>query len=192
MSDMASEYTPRQFTVEEYHRLAELGVFGAGERLELLDGIIAEMSPIGPRHSGRHARVVRDLLERIGDRAVVVGQGSFVLSATSEPQPDIAIVAAGYDDVERPFRPEEVLAIIEIAQSSLPKDLGPKLRLYARSRIRDYLVVDLDDNALIHFSNPHDLGYSSAERLGSGETFTLERLPGVTFSADPFLAPQNP
>ena len=188
MSDMATEYTPRQFTVEEYHRLADLGVFGAGERLELLDGIIVEMSPIGPRHWARHARIVRYLHDRIGAAAVIAGQGAFPLGVNSEPQPDIAVLAPrDYEGLGKPPGRDDFLLLIELADSSLRKDLGPKLRLYARSGIADYVVIDFQSDALLHFSEPHELGYAREERLGHGDTFELGRLPGITLEAGPFL-----
>ena len=79
--------------------------------------------------------------------------------------------------------------MVDIVESSLAIDLGPKLRLYARFGIRDYVVVDLAANVLLHHTEPDDFGYRRVERLGPGATFDLHRVPGVVLRSDPFLAP---
>ena len=94
MSDMVAEYRLHEFTVEQFHRMAEVGIIDSDDRVELLDGYVVEMSPIGLRHWDRHATIVRYLIETLRLRATVVGQGSFPLGLRSEPQPDIAILAA--------------------------------------------------------------------------------------------------
>jgi Uma2 family endonuclease len=187
MSDMAFEYKLREFTVDEYHRMAEAGVLRDDERVELLDGAIVEMSPIGTRHWDRHAEVVRYLNETLGSRARIVGQGSFPLGTKNEPQPDIGILAPRSYATRR-ADPDEIYAVVELAESSLRKDTGPKLRLYGRFGIPDYLVVDLDDDQLIHYDDPHELGYRSERRLARTETFTLHRIRDTTLSAAPFLS----
>jgi Uma2 family endonuclease len=194
MSDMAFEYKLREFTVEEYHRLAEVGVLRPEERVELLDGVIVEMSPIGIPHWDRHARICAYLIETLGDDAFVVPQGSFPLGRTNEPQPDIAVLARlRYSQAGRGPTPEEIFAVVELADSSLSKDTGPKLRLYARFGIADYLVVDLERNVLVHYYDPHDLGYRGEDRLQATDTFTISRVPDVALSAKAFLrAPDEP
>ncbi len=192
MSDMAIEYKLREFTVEEYHRMADVGLLRAEERVELLDGAIVEMSPIGVSHWDRHARISAYLIETLGADALVVPQGSFPLGRTNEPQPDLAVLARlGYGQAGRGPTPEEIFAVIEIADSSLSKDIGPKLRLYARFGIADYFVVDLEGDALLHYHDPHDLGYRSVQRLHATDTFTIHHLPHITLSAAPFLKPPD-
>jgi Uma2 family endonuclease len=187
MSDMAV-LTPRTFTVAEYHRIAEAGLFD-DERVELLDGIIVAMSPIGPRHWRRHGLVVKYLNEQISDLAFVVGNGSFPLGDRNEPEPDVALIAPVAAEAERIPTPEEIFAMIEVAESSLPKDVGPKARLYARFGIPDYLVVDLKANIVLHYTEPHELGYGRCEQLTHGATFRLVRLPDRELTIDAFLAP---
>ena len=82
--------------------------------------------------------------------------------------------------------------MIELADSSLAHDLGRKLRLYARSGVPDYLVVDLAGNVLHHFTHPHELGYGSDRALGYGESFSLSSIPDVVLSSEPFLAVHAP
>jgi Uma2 family endonuclease len=188
MSDMAIEYKLREFTVDEYHRLAEIGVLRPDERVELLDGSIVEMSPIGNRHWGRHARISAYLVAALGNHAAVIPQGSFPLGRKNEPQPDLAVLAPlQWDDAGRGPTPAEIYAVVELADSSLGKDTGPKLRLYARFGIPDYIVVDLEGDVLVHYHDPHELGYRSEERLHAGDTFTIRRLAHVALSAASFL-----
>jgi Uma2 family endonuclease len=188
MSDMALEYKLREFTVEEYHRMADLGVLRPEERVELLDGAIVEMSPIGDNHWGRHLRIVKYLIQTLGDSAEVAGQSSLPLGRHDEPQPDIAVLAPRRYGPPNPLpSPAEIYAAIEISDTSLRKDLGPKLRLYARHAIADYLVVDLDANVLLHHHDPHQLGYRTCDRLGEGDVFALGALPAVRLGAIAFL-----
>lgn len=184
MSDMAA-LSPRTFTVAEYHRLAEVGVLDPDERTELLDGIIVTMSPLGRPHWLRHAQIVKYLIQTVPDMLAVVG--SFPLDDRNEPQPDVALLAP-HDYLDRDPAPEEFIAIIEVADTSLRKDIGPKLRLYARTGISDYLVADVKNNKLRHFSKPEENQYTGTTDLTYGDTFTLQRLPGVTLKADPFLS----
>jgi Uma2 family endonuclease len=153
MSDMLLEERLREFTIGEYHRIAEAGIFGDDER-----------------------------------RATIVGQGSFPLGTRNESQPDVAILAArDYARDNRGPEPHEIFAVVELADSSLSVDLGPKLHVFARHGIADYLVVDLDGNRLLHHSRPHELGYGALATLADTDSFSLTALPGVALSAAPFL-----
>jgi Uma2 family endonuclease len=192
MSDMALEMQLREFTVTEFHRMADVGIIDGDERVELLDGQIVEMAPLGVRHWDQHASIVRYLNAVLAGRAKIVGQGSFPLGPSSEPQPDIAVLALrSYRRDNRMPTPNEVLAFIELADSSLAQDLGPKLALYARYEIADYLVVDLDGKRLLHHSDPHDLGYRRVVTLAAGDAFTLAALSDIRLSATPFLSDED-
>ncbi len=192
MGDMALEMRLREFTVTEFHRMAEAGIIAGDERVELLDGQIVEMPPIGVRHWDQHASIVRYLNEVLAGRAKIAGQGSFPLGLRSEPQPDIAVLSPrSYGRDNRSPAPNEMLAFIELADSSLARDLGPKLSLYARYEIADYVVVDLDSKRLLHHSDPHDLGYRSVVTLAAGDTFALAAIPDIRLSATPFLSDED-
>jgi Uma2 family endonuclease len=188
MSEMALEYTLRPFTVDEYHSMVEAGVLEEDERIELIDGAIVEMSPIGKAHWARHSRIVKYLMRMLGASAEVVGQSSLPLGTRDEPQPDVAILAPRSYEGATPYpSPAEIYAAIEISDSSLRKDLGPKMRLYARHAIADYLVIDLTDDVLLHHHDPHDVGYRSCDRLGADDVFSLRALPDIALQAKAFL-----
>jgi len=124
-------YEQRRFTVDEFHRLVEAGILDADERVELLDGLLVLMSPIGMDHWKSHGRVSAYLTTRLEGRAFVVPGGSFPLGLRDEPQPDIALLPPKWPESDdRPQPPDDMLAFIEISDSSLRKDTDLKARLY--------------------------------------------------------------
>lgn len=193
MSDMAIETKPRKISVPEYHRMVEAGILHEGERVELLDGIIVEMSPLGRRHVALHTRIARYLTIALRERAAISGQISVPLGELNEPQPDIVVLAA--DAAERMDRYpeiEEMYAFIEIAESSLRQDLGQKQDLYARFGIREYLVIDIDGRRLLRFTDPSEGRFGTRQELGYGDSFSLRTLPEIILQAEAFLPPPEP
>jgi Uma2 family endonuclease len=187
---MAVELAPRLFTVAEYHQMVEAGIIGSRERVELLDGLIVAMPPIGFAHWTRHGRVQAYLFDALRGRAQIQGQISIPLGDRSEPEPDIAILAdLDYFRLKRGPVPAEIVAMIELADSSLRKDSRTKRRLYASFDIADYLLVDLTGDVLMHFSGPRDGDYPEPRLMGRNESFTLTAVPDVTLLAEPFLNP---
>ena len=188
MSDMAVELVPRPITVQEYHRMAEIGIIAADERVELLDGVIVTMPPFGIAHWATESNLLKYLMEKFGDRARIVPGMSLPLGDRSEPQPDIAIVAKlPYRRLNRTPEPSEVYALIELADSSLAKDMRTKRSLYARFAIADYLVVDLNADTLLHFRTPAEDVYAESRVLGRSDTFSLTALPDISLDAGKFL-----
>lgn len=189
MGDMAiAELRPRKITVDEYHRMADAGILRRQERVELIDGIIVEMSPIGPPHGGLHGQIVEYLNRLLAAHAKVLGQFTLPLGEFSEPQPDIGVFAyhptrylARYPTVEETF------ALIEIADSSISTDAGKKRELYARFSIREYLIADIANRRLLRFTKPITGQYTATQQLSYGDRFALEALPELTLDADPFL-----
>jgi Uma2 family endonuclease len=179
----------RRLTVAQYHRAAEAGVFAEGERIELIDGEVLIMPPIGADHVLRHATLTRYLIERLGNRVLVVPQGSFPLGRHNEPQPDFALFHFDEAMVRRKRlpKPRETIAYVEIAASSLAFDLGRKRELYASYGIVSYLVVDLVHNVLVFHRLPRRHAYAEQRTLTYGDTFVLDAFPDVELAADPFL-----
>lgn len=160
--------TPCRWTIDDYHQMIAAGIL-ADRRVELLDGVIVEMSPEGTPHSYFSDRLANDLRTALVGRAQVREAKPITLLDASEPEPDIAIVEP-LDDVyldHHPY-PENVFLLIEYADSSLTKDLEIKSKIYARAGIADYWVVDLKNQRLIVFRSP-DLGeYQQRNTLTSG------------------------
>lgn len=193
MSDMAIEPKRRIITVFEYHRMVEAGVLHEGERLELLDGIIVEMSPLGGKHAALHLLITDYLKDALRGRAAIAGQISVPLGDLNEPQPDIAILAPKAREyyLRRPTL-EEFFALIEIADSSLTQDTGKKRDLYARFGIAEYLVVDVVGRKLLRFVNPRDNRFEAHQELSYGDSFHLGAIPEIDLEADAFLPPPDP
>ena len=108
------ELSRRLFTVDEYHRMAEAGILGEDERVELIEGEIVQMAPIGPRHIGCVINATRLFITRLGDRVVVSPQNPVVIRPRSEPQPDLLLL--------RPRDSEDVLLAVEVADRSVRFD----------------------------------------------------------------------
>ena len=182
-TDILSRYrVPRhRLTVRDYHRLAEAGVLGEDDRVELLEGQLVDMASIGPRHALAVGALNEFLVMAAAGQAVVRVQNPIVLDDTSEPRPDFALLRRpwhGYPD-EHP-RPPNVYLVVEVADSSLDFDLGAKLELYASSGIREFWVVDLTSNRVLVHRDPNDGGYGSVASLDMSGTLQVEALPSVT------------
>lgn len=134
--------------LEEYHRMIEIGLFDEDERVELIGGVLHRMSPRGPQHGGSLKRLVGAFIEQLGAQVEFSVQDPITIpSVTSEPEPDLVLAKprdSGYFD-RHPF-PEEVLLLVEVADSSLEVDREVKLPVYATAGIEDYWIINLVDN----------------------------------------------
>ena len=180
------------FTVDEWHRMGEAGLFGDDARVELLDGEVIEMAPIGSAHSGCVIALTNFLVEAIGRRALISAQGPVRLDDRSEPQPDLAILAPR-DDAYRGSRatPEEILLLIEVADNSLLFDRGQKASYYAASGVRETWVVDLEGEEVLVMRSPGSDGYREVRSLRRGDRLEIEALPGITLEVDDVLGPEQ-
>jgi Uma2 family endonuclease len=148
--------TSRHFTLDEYHRLGELGFFRADERVELIRGEIIQMPTKKTPHSVCNTRLVRQLILLLGERAIVRGQEPIILPADSEPQPDGLIARNRADDyLSSHPEPGDILLVIEISDSTLSYDQQTKLSLYAEDRIADYWIFNLVESHLETYSEPY-------------------------------------
>ncbi len=131
------------------------GVFAGGLRAELIEGVIVHMTPIGPPHycvQSLIASVFRRIFEVNG---AYVGQRHPITMADSEPEPDVVVIRGDLDDYrERHPSPSEVPLVVEVADSSLAFDRGPKAKLYAASGISEYWIVNLIDRQVEVYSDP--------------------------------------
>lgn len=189
MSDMAVEIEPRKLTVAEYRRMGEVGILDEDERVELVDGAIVHMSPIGRPHRARHAYLVEYLIGALGGRARVAGHYSLALGNFNELEPDFLVLPSALELDLRDPEPHEVYAVIELADSSLHYDTRFKRDLYARFAIAEYLVVDLSGGILLRYTQPVAGEFRAIERLGRGDHFRLLAVPDVDLDVDRFLPP---
>jgi Uma2 family endonuclease len=150
--------TAKRFTIAEYDRLAELGFFSEDDRVELIRGEIISMVSKGKPHSVCETRLERELFKLVGERATLRGQQPIIIADYSEPEPDRVIVKNRPDDyLSNHPTPDDILLLIEIADSSLKYDQEVKLPLYAEAGIADYWIFNLVENHLEFYSEPlHD------------------------------------
>lgn len=164
----------RRFTVEDYHKMGEAGIFGEGDRVELLDGEIMEMNPIGWRHARSVRRLTARLIHAAGDRYAVGVQNPITVSEHGEPQPDLVLHEE--PPPGRLPRPEEVLVLIEVSDSTLQYDRNTKLPRYAHAGIPEVWIVDLQGGAVERYNDPREDGYRRTERARRGEELASEML----------------
>lgn len=148
--------TPKRFTLDEYHRLGELGFFSEDDRVELIRGEIIQLPTKKTPHSVCNTLLVQELIILLGKRAIVRGQEPIILPADSEPQPDVVIVRPRSDNYlfAHP-NPADVLLVMEISDSTLSYEQTTKLSLYAEDRISDYWIFNLIENCLEIYSEPY-------------------------------------
>ncbi len=171
----------RPLTVGEYHRMGEVGILHEDDRVELIEGELIAMSPIGSAHSGAVNALTRLLVRVVGDRGVVGVQNPVRLDDLSEPQPDFSVLKPRDDDYRRATpRPHEVLLIIEVADSSLAYDRGVKRSLYARHGIPEFWIVNLGAGEVEVYRLPQSGQYTSVSRVGRDGVLEPQLLPGVT------------
>jgi Uma2 family endonuclease len=183
---MIASVTRRRFLVEDYERMVTAGILTEDDRVELIAGEIVEMSPIGGRHMGR-VNVLTALLSRVVmQEALISVQNPIRLSTDGEPQPDIALLRhdASLDTVPTP---DDVLLVIEVADSSRDYDRQVKLPLYAAAGIREAWLVDLVDEVIERHTDPRDGIYRRVARAGRGESLTSTVLPAITLSVDAII-----
>jgi Uma2 family endonuclease len=182
----AGEIVPerlRPLRRNEYDRLVEDGLFG-DERIELLEGVLVEMTPSGATDADVIGRLTMILVPALVGRALVRVQSPLAISNESEPEPDLAIVAVA--DYQREH-PRHALLVVEVAEASLRKDLGVKATLYARARVGEYWVVDLSTRTVRRHAVPTDDGYTQVTTVGPGEILRPDAFPDLAVPVDDVL-----
>ena len=173
----------RRFTADEYQRMGQVGILSEDDRVELIDGEILAMSPIGTRHSAIVDRAARVFMTRAGERAIVRVQGVTRLDLYTEPQPDVLLLKPR-DDFYASAHPGplDILLIVEVADSSLAYDRDVKAHIYARSGVPEYWLIDVNDNVLLRHTSPEDGAYCEVERLDAQGRILPRLLPGCEIS----------
>jgi Uma2 family endonuclease len=173
------EFPRRALTVEDFHRMAEAGVLRPKERVELIEGELLAMAPIGGRHFNAVGRLAELLFQAVGMNAFVSVQGPVVLRPTSEPQPDLVLLKPHCRG--RPVLPEaeDVLLAIEVADTTLRFDRTVKAPLYARHGIAELWIVDVEGQVLWRHLDPSAQGYSSITEHRAPEAVRARRMPAV-------------
>ena len=184
---MAPPLLKGPFTVESYQRLAELGVLGEDDRVELIAGQVVAMTPIGDRHASC-VRRVHDLLARHAlERAIIDVQNPVVLGRHDAPQADLAILQRRADGYPRHPRARDILLVIEVADTTLAYDRDVKIPLYARAAIPEAWLVDLGADAITVYRAPRPERYSEVSTVTRVDTLTPLLLPDITIAVADIL-----
>jgi len=180
---VAMEDWPRRhrITVDEYHRMAESGSFAPDARVELIDGEIIDMPPIGSAHAGTVDQLYVLLHRAVGDLAIVRCQSPIQIGDHSEPQPDFALLVSrkGFYKDGHPTE-HDTLLVIEVSDTTLADDLRRKMALYARQGIKEYWVVDLVNRRLHVFRSPSGAGYEQTSSFDRPGALDIAALPGTS------------
>ena len=178
------------FTVDEFAKMGEAGIFTEDDRVELIDGEIREMAPIGSLHAGIVDRLTVTLVELLRRSAIVRVQNPVQLDQHNEPQPDISILASR-DDYYTTGHPEprDTLLVIEVADSSLAYDLHEKAPRYARSMVPEVWVVDLEAEVVRVFTQPGPSGYANERVAARGAAIASTSVEGLRIDVNEVFGP---
>lgn len=182
MATMPGELMSRhRLTVDDYHQMAESGILGPDDSVELIAGEVLDMSPVGSLHAALVRALGRWLSDSVGQQAIVAVQDPIHLDDSSEPQPDIALLKprGDYYAAAHPG-PADTLLIVEVAESSLAYDLGVKAPLYARHGIPEVWVIDAATRNTHRFRGPRPEGYAEQVMITPEEPLACLALPAAT------------
>lgn len=176
----------KKFTVETYHQLAKDGLIAPGDRVELIEGKVIPMSPKGNKHSHVISRLIRAFATDDTDYLIRV-QDPLSIPQKSEPEPDFLLLKWREDEYLNAHpKPDEVLLLIEVADSSLEFDRKTKVPLYATARISPYWIINLQDEVVEVYQNPSGNGYNSHEIKMRGTSLDVPTLK-ISIDADQVL-----
>jgi Uma2 family endonuclease len=180
--------TRKRFTVDEYHRMWDIGIFPEDKRFELIRGAIFEMPTAKPPHSGRVNRLTHLFSSRLGETIILSIQNPTSIDEYSEPVPDVSLLKPRSDfyTVSHPL-PSDVLLVIEISHTTLRFDTKIKGLLYAEAEIPEYWIVNIPQNVLEVRTKPANGRYTRHEVLAHGQVVSPVALPGVSFWVDEIL-----
>lgn len=178
-----------RLTVDEYYRMAEVGVLAPEARVELIDGEIIDMAPQKSRHASVVNELMRRLVRSVGDRALVTCQTPLRLSQRSEPEPDLMLLRPRADGYAQSHpTAADVLLLIEVADSSARYDRQIKLPLYARHGVAEVWIVDLEAGVLRRQRQPAGESYAEADESATPAATPLPGLAGIAIDLGGLLA----
>jgi Uma2 family endonuclease len=187
--DTMVEPKRRRFTIAEYHRMIEAGIFREKERAELIEGEIIEMSPTGRLHAGTVDRVTAVFFRRLGDRASVrVGGPILFTDLVSEPQPDVTLLVPRPDSYSGGHpEPADILLVVEVMDASVAYDRGVKRPLYARAGVVEVWLANVNTRRIEGYRRPSPEGYVESRVFQEDDLLSIQAFPDVTFTVRELL-----
>jgi Uma2 family endonuclease len=186
---MAIVLKTHRFTVDEYHRIGEVGIFSEDDRVELLAGEIVEMSPIGPLHASIVDRLNALFSSQLGGEAIVRVQNPLLLrTEDSEPQPDVILLRPRPDFYARSHpEAQDVYLVIEVADTSVETDREVKFPIYARAGVPEAWLLDVSMQRLEVHRHPTPDGYQDVHLLQRGASVAPQAFPALVLTVDALL-----
>ncbi len=182
---MSVQIVRRHFNVTEYYRMAAAGVFSEDDRVELIEGEIVEMNPIGSRHAACVGRLTEFLGQLVNREAIVWIQNPVQVNDYSEPLPDVALLTRRDDFYAQANpQPSDVLLIIEVADSSVEYDRDIKIPLYAAAAIPEVWLVNLPKETIEIYTQPIGDAYREIRIVKRGESITSKSVPNLIIDAN--------
>lgn len=179
----------KKFCTDEVYKMMEIGILPEESGWELIDGEIIHRMGIGSKHASVVRRLEKILERRIGDEVLVSGQNPIHLDDYNEPEPDIALLKPREDFyAERHPLPEDILLLIEVANSTLKFDREVKKTLYAEAEIFEFWLVNLTENTIECYSSPKNANYRLVKIFGIGETVKSMLIENLTLTVDEILS----
>jgi len=187
-SFMQVETTKKLFTLDEYYRMAEVGILKPEDRVELIDGEIIEMSPIGNRHVGCVNRLNHLFTSTFKDRVVVSVQHPLRLNKYNEPEPDVVLLRPRSDFyASKTPASDDSFLVIEGADTTLAYDRNVKIPRYAAAAVPEVWIVNIRDDRLLVYRDVVAGAYNTSLVLRRGESISATELPDIVFAVDDLL-----
>jgi Uma2 family endonuclease len=186
---ISTSITTYKFSVDEYHRMAQAGIFHEDDHVELIEGEIVRMAPIGSRHIGVVNSLTRAFSTLLTNgRAVVSVQNPVIVADATEPEPDLVLLRF-VEDNYRSRKPEarDILLLIEVADTSLDFDRLTKIPLYAGAGIAEVWLVDLTDNQIEVYSAPAGGAFSGEQIYARGATLSPLAFPDLRIRVEDII-----
>ncbi|MEB3339980.1 Uma2 family endonuclease [Okeania sp.] len=185
---MSVELERRQFTVKEYHTMAESGILTENDRVELISGEIVKMSPIGLRHAACVNRITKLFFRHFLERAIIHVQNPIRLNNQNELQPDLSLLQERDDFYEGKYpQPEDVFLLIEVADSSIKYDRETKMPLYAKNGISEVWLIDINQQLVEVYRQPQGNSYQNVQQFFQGDILTIEAFNDINLAVDKIL-----
>ena len=175
--------------IHEWRKLGEANIFPPESHVELINGEILDMSPIGFNHAGHITRLMNFFAPLLSGKAIISAQNPIQLGDLSEPEPDFILLRpeANFYTQRHP-KAEDVLLLIEVADSSLAYDQNEKLHLYARHNIAEYWLLNLNNHCLEVYRQPQGNLYQQKSTLRIGDSVSLSQLENITVNVGDILS----
>ena len=185
---MTAQLARLKFNIHDVERMIKAGVFAGNERVELIEGELIQMAPQGNNHISSIIRLDRFLHRRVGDDVLVSVQNAVIINNINEPQPDISLLRFREDYYSTAkARPEDILLLIEVSDSTVTYDRKIKVPLYARNGVAEVWLINLPKKIVEVYNHLENGKYKVVKKLERGETLSPKLIPSLKLKVDEIL-----